>query len=658
LKINKSGKTLPAWFFPLFIAIFVFILYGNCIKNNYSLDDDIVTATQPTYHNNTRIEKGISGIPTLFTTRHVESTKQSYGYRPLTLATFALEYSLFKSNPHISHFLNVLLFVLTGLLLFKILKNLFSQYHVLFPFLVTLLFLAHPLHTEVVNSIKNRDEILCFFFGISSVHFAIKYFEIKKIWAILCSAMMLWLAFLSKETAIVFLPLIPLTIYYFKPVRLPKLILSALLVILTLLIFNLTRMFLLHGAPVDRVYVFTENPLFYEINIYNRLFPGLYALGYYLKLLFIPYPLSAYYGYDAIPMADHTYISVWISLIIYLALGIFALIKLPKKNILSFGILFFLVGIVPYSNILRPAVGIVAERFAYTASLGFCIVIVWLLLGIFKIPLTEKKIDLNKILKPAFIFSMILILGIYSGMTIARNNKWKDILTLLRNDVKHFDNSYNLHFLLVNTLGPMIADAPSGIQKNQMIEEALVHYRSIAKIVESGISKYPSDYISRNNLGTIYVNYLQDAGTAKKLFKEAIAAKPDYVEAHYNLGFAYEQMSVSDSAIFYYEKTLTLDSLYLKAYTKLHNLYFEKSNIEKLLIVDKKAVKNFPDNAEFFINLGNTYISMKDTLSCISSFKKALQIEPDNNSLRVQIVTFLKKSGKNDEAKKLEMKNN
>src|SRR5580700_11178998 len=99
----------------VYLLIFglVFLLYGNSIRNNYALDDNYVTVTTPEKPNNPRIEKGISGIPKLFTTHYIESATQSFEYRPLVLVTFAIEYQFFGSNPHVSHFISVLLYAIT-----------------------------------------------------------------------------------------------------------------------------------------------------------------------------------------------------------------------------------------------------------------------------------------------------------------------------------------------------------------------------------------------------------------------------------------------------------------------------------------------------------------------------------------------------------------
>ncbi|MCK5169715.1 MAG: hypothetical protein KAQ75_07545, partial [Bacteroidales bacterium] len=94
----------------------------------------------------------------------------------------------------VSHFLNVLLYALTALILFILLERLFSNYkpdkwYLSIPFVASLLFLAHPIHTEVVANIKGRDEILSLLGALLAMLFAIKYIDKQKVYFILLSFM-------------------------------------------------------------------------------------------------------------------------------------------------------------------------------------------------------------------------------------------------------------------------------------------------------------------------------------------------------------------------------------------------------------------------------------------------------------------------------------
>ena len=137
------------------IVVLTFILYGNTVRNNYLKDDNVVT------NKNDLVQKGIKAIPEIFSALFdKDDGKFNFNYRPVPKSTFALEYEYFGDNPHISHFINLLIYSITGIILFLLLRTLFKDYNYLFSLVITVIFIAHPIHTEVVASLKNRDEML------------------------------------------------------------------------------------------------------------------------------------------------------------------------------------------------------------------------------------------------------------------------------------------------------------------------------------------------------------------------------------------------------------------------------------------------------------------------------------------------------------------
>lgn len=160
----------------LFFILATFLIYGKSIKNDYSMDDEFVV------RNNQQVQQGIKAIPEIFKTTYViNSQKSNYEYRPIVKASFALECQFFGVSPHVSHFINVLLYALSILLLYHILKRFLSNYNIIVPFVITTLFLIHPLHSEVVISIKNRDVIFSFMGCILALFFYLKFIETKSI---------------------------------------------------------------------------------------------------------------------------------------------------------------------------------------------------------------------------------------------------------------------------------------------------------------------------------------------------------------------------------------------------------------------------------------------------------------------------------------------
>ena len=512
----------------ILIFTLVFVLYGNSIRNDFSIDDSYVTVTTPEKPNNPRIEKGIRGIPRLFTSHYAESAYQSFEYRPLTLVTFAIEYQFFGSNPHINHFINVLIYAFTCVLLFTILFRLLKNYHVVFPFLIILLFIVHPIHTEVVDNIKCRDELLAFFFGISSLHFFLRNVETKKWIFILFGILCLFMSFLCKQTAFLFIAFIPLTIYFFTPVNLKRTLVMVAIIIGIYFTYVFLKDHLIHSSPVQRDFAFFENPLYFEPNFLERIPIAFYTLGYYIKLLILPYSLCCYYGYNTIPMAEWTSPLFIISFIFYLIIVIYALVKFPQKSILSYGILVYLIGIFPFSNIIKPAVGIIAERFIYFASFGFCIAVAYLLLSFFKIDIISNSKFKLKNLKLPFKFIITTILVTYSFLTISRNDKWKNILTLYRNDVQQNKNSFMLHYIIAKTISPQLNKMSAGYKKDILQREVRTHFKQAAELLRIGLEKYKTDYYTMTTLGALYCNSLNDVDAAIPYLKKSLSINPDY----------------------------------------------------------------------------------------------------------------------------------
>lgn len=223
IKINHrpgmSDKKLVTIFKIILVAL-TFTLYYNTIFNHFSMDDYHVNIDNP------QTAKGLAGIPEIFSTLYAEESGMAYGYRPMVRATFALEYQFtagLDSHPYISHFISVLLYILAVLLLYKVLRRLLTGYNPWFPFLVALLFMAHPTHTEAVASLKNRDIILNFIFSFVAIWQFLRWVDTDKAKHLIMGLLCFVFALLSKETAVAQLAVFPLVLYFFTDIRLKKL---------------------------------------------------------------------------------------------------------------------------------------------------------------------------------------------------------------------------------------------------------------------------------------------------------------------------------------------------------------------------------------------------------------------------------------------------
>lgn len=182
--------------------------YFNTLGHDYAWDDAIVI------RDNVYTQDGLGSLKDIWTKPVYIPQREIY--RPIPQTTFALEnYFSPNGNPMVGHFVNMLFYALCCFLIFHFFKLLIPQYHLIFAFLASLLFLVHPVHTEVVANIKSRDEIIALSFGLASMIFFIRYLSDKKIMLISTSILFFIMACLSKLNAITLLAIYPI-IYYFN----------------------------------------------------------------------------------------------------------------------------------------------------------------------------------------------------------------------------------------------------------------------------------------------------------------------------------------------------------------------------------------------------------------------------------------------------------
>ena len=192
--------------FYLLLGIFTLFVFFNTIFNGYNIDDELVTRNHPV------TSKGLDAIGEIFTTPYYSDVMgYSYGYRPIVHLTFALEHEIFGEKPLISHLINLLLYFFSVVLLFRFLIKLFGQKNLNLVFIAVLFFSVHPIHSEVVASIKNRDEILAFLFAMLAAINHLKFLGSKNNFIYLLLATIFFSsAILSKESVYPLVFVLPL----------------------------------------------------------------------------------------------------------------------------------------------------------------------------------------------------------------------------------------------------------------------------------------------------------------------------------------------------------------------------------------------------------------------------------------------------------------
>jgi len=638
--LNHKPLNLKVYY--LFIAVLAFVLYGNTVSNSYSLDDSYVTSVNP------MVQQGIKAIPAIFTSNYIsmnaeEGGQHHYGYRPVAKATYAIEWQLFGENPHVSHFINVLLYALTGLLLFSLLLKLLKNYHVLLPFLTVVLFMVHPLHTEVVASLKNREELLSFLGALLCIHYFMKYYDTNRriniLWALLCFAF----GYMSKVNIMTFLILIPLIFYFFTDINPRKILISTLMVLAVIIAIVLIPRLII-GTSVRPVQ-FIENPLLFDTNFSERIGTSMMVLLYYLKMLIFPHPLVFYYGFDMIPVAGFAKPLVWVSLLIHLALLGYAIYNIRKKSLFSFAILFYLVNIAIFSNLVAPPAGMVAERFLYVASLGFCLALAYGLFRIFGAD-TLLKVMPKKTISYVLLFTLLISVPA-AARTIDRNKDWKTEMSLYQADMPYLEKSAKANFIYATNLRSLVVERlKSGVGKEYIMADA----QTCIKHFKRAVAVYPKYPDAWNNLGETYLLLLNEPDSSIIYFKKAIETNPNLRAAYYNLGYTYQVTEQYEKSIINYEKALELEPYEIRAMSNLAQMYEKTGNIEKAITLNEDIMKLEPTLDVPYVNLGTFALHTGEIKEAIEYFEKAIEINPDNFDLSMRLRNYFMQTGDSTKA--------
>lgn len=373
-------------------------------------------------------------------------------YRPLTIASYALNFMVAGLSSPAFHAVNILLHAAVCLLVVLLIDALLRERTL--AVVAGLLFATHPVHTEAVTGIVGRAEILTALFLLAALYLHARHYTLRgkgpALWVPLAGVAYLC-ALLSKETAIVGPGLLLVVDVVDRARRggtgagawlrridlrtpsvqrtLAILGLYVAVAVVYLLIRFLVVGQLLQRPPAKSYYLLFGHPLA------TRLFTGCKVLAIYLRLLLFPSTLSADYSYRQVVLAqslDNTASVIGLAAgLCLIAVFVWAL----RRQVLAaiFALAFFAVAYSVVGNLIVPIGVLVAERLMYLPSVGFCASLAWLGVSLARrLNRADGPVWLRRV--PAGV--LLVVLALYSGRTIVRNLDWRDHITLYRATVE------------------------------------------------------------------------------------------------------------------------------------------------------------------------------------------------------------------------------
>jgi len=341
------------------------------------------------------------------------------------------------------------------------------------------------------------------------------------------------------------------------------------------------------------------------------------ALTQYLGCLVVPGHLHMEYGLPRLPFTDLRTVA---GIVVLLALVLVAWATARRHKTVSFSIQWFLIALLPVSNIF-PINATMAEHWLYLPSIGFFLIVAGAVSALWGHRATR-------------IVGVLFLLGLLvasSLLTRAQNGYWRQPQVFYERTLRYAPQSIRATVNLANIYKDI------GRQ-----DEAVALYHQV-------LAARPDHAMALSNLANIY----RDEGRAEEaeaLYGEAMEAEPDYELSYNNQGNIYMDSGRYDEAILMYKKAIEVNPQYSGSYYNLGNVYQNTGEVEESIRWYEEAIALNPEFAEAYNNLGNAYKKLGDVAKSLEAYEKAIALRPDFLEAHNNLGTAYLRLGRYEEA--------
>ncbi|MBC8283407.1 MAG: tetratricopeptide repeat protein [Nitrospinae bacterium] len=635
------------------LALLIVLVYGNTIFNTFHFDDIPSILEKPWI-------RGLDKIPQFIF---------SFFQRPLVILTFNLNYSISEFEVWSYHLFNIFFHIIATLLIYKFVQQIifFLKNHSnkstfdLFslPYFAALVFALHPLNTQSVTYISSRSSVLATIFYLSALILFFKGFNKRKFEGkpgriyFLGFSLFFLLGALTKEIIVTLPAALFVFHFYFIRKESPGKWMSANVKwILLLLIPILARVG--YKQFVGGGFLAASSA---ELSSSTWLLTqtSVVPFEYFRKLIF-PFNLNLDVNFPILrdwfnPKNWFGIFSLGILIVIWMRISIGIEKKSPwefEKRCAGFGFAWTFLTLLPTSSFI-PLLDPVMEHRTYLPMVGFALIAVSTVSWACR---TCNSLNQKKISGFSVQYGMLLILILFSLITIDRNKIWKDEFTLWA-DAKHKSPGLIRPY---NNLG--------------QAHDKLGNYDQAIEEFQQALKINPNYFFGLNNLGNIYGKQ-RKYEEAIPYFKKALDQKSDYSPAHYNIARAYHLIGKRQEAIEAYRKAIQYNPYFEQAFYNLAYLAMELSSFDEAIENFNKFLKMQPNHSRAHFGLGNAmmmkgqldlamqeyrisgkldptfalpYMNMANILmqtknipAAIENYQKALQIKPDMAAIHLSL---------------------
>jgi len=437
---------VPPWFAILLIVAATLLAYANAWHGTLVYDDKFFIGLPH--------QPGLAEFGRYFTEDlWAASGMHSKLYRPVHLVLLALESRVYGDWYVGYHIDNILLHAAATLLVFGLLRRILgepadgSPSQTLYALLAALVFAVHPVHTEVVNSIFNRSEILVALASAGGIWWLLHFLCSRPVVAWAGLALCYLLGLFSRESTVVLPGIAGITVLLLSPgpwsIRIRR-CLPVFWLLLPLAVYLALRVHALSaadaalaGSPGGAALVPADHD-WAGVPGFAALLHTFGVWGQALWLMIWPTPLLLSHEVPTDP-------EKWVWLLIQAVLVGSAILRYRAgyPNLL-YGLAFFYIALLPATRFMgfTGPVFVLTERSLYTPSIGLALA------------LATGLQHLGQKSRPAFaVVAVFLALLVLTPLTRERNGEWASDLALFESDYRRSEvNSQTLRLLTAANL--------------------------------------------------------------------------------------------------------------------------------------------------------------------------------------------------------------
>ncbi len=614
LKKQSANPVQQKVFWIGVIIVVTLIVFFPTLFNNFNNWDDRV------YINENPYIKALSwkNLQWIFSNAFMGN------YHPLTMISLALDYQINEFNPFVFHLTNLLLHTGNAVLVFLIIYALTGKLNI--SVIAGLLFGVHTIHVESVSWVSERKDVLYAFFYLAALYSYIRFGKKKERKWYWFSIGFFILSLLSKGQA-VSLAVTLFLVDYFRGKKLfdQKGLVDKIPYFILAVIFGIVAIKSQQGVAATEM-VHTDG--------LQRILFASYGFLMYIGKLILPVYLSAHYPYPDLAQDANLPVIYFLAPLIIPAFLAALYLSYKKSKPLFFGLGFFLVNIFLVLQWLPVGKAIMADRYAYIPSIGYCF--------LFGYMIVNKEYLHN--IKVSYVLVAIYILAL-SVMTFGRTQIWKTSFTLW-NDI--IEKNSNVPFAWYN-LGNAHSDTAN-------YKAAFDDYTQAISLAPNYYNAYINRAAARNKLNdylgaiedldlvikhdTTLVNayiirakarqFLKDYSGALEDYDRAIVLNPQMPELYLNRGKVFSDMHENQRALDDYVQALNINPKMIDAYISRAVVYKLMNNMAAALDDYNTAIAVDPGNSGLYNNRGNIKVQMGNPQEAIADYSTSITLKPDD----------------------------